>query len=81
MTGESELYRVNVQLVKMPCKIKASVTANDDNSYTVFLNTVHSHETLKQAAKHELEHIQRGDIFCKDSADKIECQVRRNSRW
>lgn len=62
-----------LQLIKMPCKIKAAVTANDDGSYTIFLNKNHSYETLRSAAEHELRHIQNGDLHNKElTADELE---------
>lgn len=61
-----------LQLIKMPCKIKAAVTANDDGSYTIFLNKNHSYETLRSAAAHELRHILQEDLSSEQSADEIE---------
>ncbi len=65
-------FDLNIQHVNMPCKIKAAVTANEDGSYTIFLNTRHSYETLRSAAVHELEHIKNGDLFSEKTADEIE---------
>lgn len=69
-------HDINVQLIKMPCKIKATVTANEDDSYTIFLNKNITAEQQRAAALHELRHIARGDLFREESADDIENQIR-----
>lgn len=71
-------HDLNVQLIKMPCKIKATVTVNDDDSYTIFLNKNISAEQQRAAALHELRHIARGDLFSEDSVEGIENRIREN---
>lgn len=66
---------INVQLVKMPCKIDAAVTANEDGSYTMFVNRNISAEQQKEAVMHELRHINCGDFFCDKDADEIEAKI------
>lgn len=68
---------VNMQLIKMPCKIRAAVTVNDDGSYTLFVNKNISIEQQREAVLHELRHIENGDLFCEDTADEIEYRARR----
>lgn len=66
---------INLQMIKMPCKIKAAVTANEDGSYTLFVNKNISAEQQKEAVLHELRHIERGDLFCEEDADEIETRA------
>lgn len=63
---------INFHFVRMPCKIKATVTVNEDDSYTIFVNDRHSIETQRRAALHELRHIRHGDLLSGLPADEIE---------
>lgn len=66
-------HDINVQFIRLPSRIQAMVTANEDDSYTIFLNKNHSYETLRSAAEHELRHIQNGDLHNKElTADELE---------
>lgn len=46
---------------------------NDDNTYTIMLNSRHNHEQLIKSYQHEIEHIVGDDFYNdKDGADVIE---------
>lgn len=62
---------VNTQLINMDVLIAERVIKNNDDSYTVLLNSRLSHERLMEAYSHALQHIQDDD-FEKETADKIE---------
>ena len=62
---------VNVHLLPLPCRIKAVSTKNEDDSYTIILNSRLSHEQQIKSYKHELKHIKNGD-FDKENVDIIE---------
>ncbi|NLJ70014.1 MAG: hypothetical protein GX328_00920 [Clostridiaceae bacterium] len=63
---------INTVLCDLPYSIKATYTINDDNSYTIFINNKLGFEEQQIAYKHELEHINRGDLFSTKDADIIE---------
>lgn len=62
---------INTQLINMDVLIAERVIKNNDDSYTVLLNSRLSHERLLEAYSHALEHIQNDD-FEKEESDKIE---------
>lgn len=49
-----------VYLMDLPLSVKACSTANDDGTYSIFVNQSYPGEIQKEAAKHELKHIQKG---------------------
>ena len=61
-----------VNFLELPSKVRSFVIANCDNTYTVVLNSKHSHEQHLISYQHEVEHILRGDYDKKCSADLIE---------
>lgn len=62
---------VNTQLINMDVLIAERVIKNNDDSYTVLLNSRLSHERLMEAYSHAIEHIQNDD-FENTNADTIE---------
>lgn len=69
-------YRLNMQFIRMPSNIKATVTINEDDSYTIFVNKNLSVESQIKGAIHELKHIRRGDFFSEQSIDEIEREIK-----
>ena len=69
------LYSLNVQLLALPPKIGATVTVNEDGSYTMFVNKNITYESQKKAALHELEHVKRGHFLYNKSADELELET------
>ena len=61
----------NVIYADLPASIKAYTVSCPDDTYTIVLNSRHSHEQLFMSYCHELRHIENGD-FDKDNVDMIE---------
>lgn len=61
-----------VVLINFPGKGCEAVTHNEDDTYTIFLNSRLSHERQLEAYKHALKHIVNGDFEKDDSANVIE---------
>ena len=62
---------IQVRLIDFPTKGNESVTKNEDDTYTVFINAKLSHEMQLEAYTHALKHI-LGDDFEKTNAGRIE---------
>ena len=62
---------INVQLLDMDTKIPEQIVKNQDDSYTIFLNSKLSHDEHLKSYSHALMHIRRND-FDKEDADRIE---------
>lgn len=61
-----------VQLIQFPNnKVKESVIANEDGSYTIFIEASLSREQQQKSFNHAMKHILRND-FSKDDVNKIE---------
>lgn len=67
---------IQVQIMDFPCRFKETVTKNDDDTYTIFINAKLSHEAQLLCYQHALRHIVQGD-FEKQDADKIEGSAHR----
>jgi len=52
---------INVYLMDMPPRIKAYTSANADNTFTILLNSRHSHAQHLISYHHEMQHIENGD--------------------
>ncbi len=59
----------------MSPKVKAVSARNEDDSYTIFINSILNYEQQCKSYKHELNHIKRND-FDKHDVNKIELQAR-----
>lgn len=53
---------VNAWLINMDTKIKGFTSKNEDDSYSVFINSRLSYEQRMKAYAHELKHIENGDF-------------------
>ena len=49
-------------LTQLPGKTREAVAANEDGSYTIFIEDALSPEHKRKAALHALEHIVRNDL-------------------
>jgi len=67
---------VNVKFLDLPCRIKAVSTKNEDETYTVVINSKLNHEQQLESYKHEITHIVNED-FVKEDVDSIEYNVRK----
>ncbi len=72
---------VNVVLANMPGSIKGYTIANSDLSYTIVINSRLSFEQQQQTAKHEKDHIEKGDYDEKTSADRLEYYAHELSKY
>ena len=52
---------VNVKYLDLPTRVKAVSTKNEDDSYTVILNSKLNHEQNLESYKHEIRHIKNND--------------------
>lgn len=62
---------VNAWLINMDTKIKGFTSKNEDDTYSVFINSRLSYEQRMKAYAHELKHIENGDFDMFD-VQKIE---------
>ena len=67
---------VIVKYLDLPCRVKGICTENEDDSYTIILNSKLNYEQNVESYKHELSHISNND-FSKECVDKIECDSRK----
>lgn len=63
---------VNICLADLPCRIKAYTFPNTDGTYTIILNSRHSHHQHLLSYYHEMQHIEHGDYDEQCNADLIE---------
>ena len=64
-----------VYLVPLPHGVHGFVTPNDDDTYTIYINSNDSLERRIKALEHELEHIRKGHLYSPESASSIERQM------
>lgn len=69
-----------VKLIDMPVSVKALVHRNDDDSYTIILNSRLCHEQNVSSYLHELRHIDNDDLYNGESADSIEYKRHHEGR-
>ena len=61
-----------IQLIQFPNKkVREAVVANEDGSYTIFIDASLTREMQQESFEHAMKHI-LGDDFTKDNGDKIE---------
>ena len=66
---------INVELLQLPCKVKALSLKNEDDSYTIVLNSRLNAEQQRESFRHEIGHIRNDDFDTGGSQggiDKIE---------
>ncbi len=59
------------KFMDLPCKVKSFVIPNEDDTYTIIVNSKLCVEQQKSAYVHELKHIFRND-FSKHNIQEIE---------
>ena len=62
---------INTQIIDMDVLVGEQIIKNNDDSYTILLNSRLSHERQLECYRHALLHISNAD-FNKDNADEIE---------
>lgn len=71
---------INLIYIAMPPSIRAAVTVNEDDSYTIFVNKNLSAETQRKATIHEIRHTIRGDLYDDAPADDKEVSIREETK-
>lgn len=64
-------HDIQVRLIDFPTKGNETVTKNEDDTFTIFINAKLSHEMQLEAYVHALQHIHKGD-FNKEDVNQIE---------
>ena len=64
---------VNVHVLDFGNSIPATVTINDDGSFSIFLNARLSYEQRMRAYQHEMRHIRNEDFTNRKTIEEIEC--------
>lgn len=69
----TQIYEdINTYIMDFGNSIPATVTANDDGSYSIFINARISYENRLQAYQHELRHILNHDFETNATVNEIE---------
>lgn len=63
---------INTKLIDMDVLVGEQIIKNNDDSYTILLNSRLSHERQIECYRHALCHINNGDFEKECSADLIE---------
>ena len=63
---------VFVKMIDLPVTVKAFVHRNDDDSYTIILNSRLCREQNVRSYLHELQHIDNADLGSFETADSLE---------
>lgn len=71
LTGE-----LFVHLIDLPCMVEGVSCPNPDGTYSVFINTRHTHSIQREAFYHEIAHIYYKDHQRDISAGQIEAMRR-----
>ncbi|MCI8986927.1 MAG: hypothetical protein HFI60_13470 [Lachnospiraceae bacterium] len=65
---------IYIQILDMDTKIPEQLVKNNDDSYTIFLNSRLSRDSQLKSYYHALKHIKEGD-FEKESVQEIEAKT------
>lgn len=69
---------INIILANLPKHIHAMTTLNEDNTYTILLDTGLSREQAIKELLHELSHIKGNDFSATTQANLLEYMVRES---
>lgn len=61
-----------VRLVDIPTNVPAMVCYDDDDWPNVYINSRLNRETQRKALRHELKHIERGDVYTNAPIGRVE---------
>lgn len=64
-----------VYIIAMDPLVKEQVVANQDGTFTIFINDYLSPERRMKAYNHAVSHIRNGDFDKKTDVDVIECEA------
>ena len=68
-------HQCQVIVTPMPGRVLGTVAAAEDDSYVVLINANKVDAIRKRAYRHELWHIENGDLFSVDDVETIECRA------
>lgn len=52
-----------VRYVELPLKVDGVTIPNDDNTFDIYINALHSEQRRKECLQHELRHILRDHFY------------------
>lgn len=61
-----------VRYIALPRCVEGFVTPNDDDTYSIYINSEIPLERQREALKHELEHLKQNHLYSLASAHEIE---------
>lgn len=61
-----------IRYIDLPCRINGFTVMDDSGFYNVYINAKLDYFHQKDAIRHELTHISRGDFFSNCSLEKVE---------
>lgn len=61
-----------VRLIPLPWGVHGFVTPNDDDTYSIYINSLLPEALQRAALEHELRHILNGDLYSEEPAAVIE---------
>ena len=64
-----------VYLIPLPQAVEGCVRTNNDDTYTIYINSNLSLERRIKALKHELEHLNRNHLYSVEEVSSIERQM------
>ena len=64
-----------VRFIPLPWHVRGFVTPNDDDTYSIYINSLLPEAIQRAALEHELRHIQNGDLYSAESVATIESRM------
>ena len=64
-----------VRFIPLPWHVRGFVTPNDDDTYSIYINSLLPEAIQRAALEHELWHIQNGDLYSAESVAAIESRM------
>ena len=66
-----------VRFIPLPWHVKGFVTPNDDDTYSIYINSLLPDAVQRAALEHELRHIRNGDLYSDEPVVEIEARTAR----
>lgn len=64
-----------VRFIPLPWHVRGFVTPNDDDTYSIYINSLLPEAIQRAALEHELRHIQNDDLYSAESVAAIESRM------
>lgn len=61
-----------IRFIPLPWHVKGFVTPNDDDTYSVYINSLLPEPVQRITLEHELYHIRNGDLYSDEPVSIIE---------